>query len=460
MLTLVCLVAHADSAQPVPRRYLPLIETHMANLTSRGLDVYGPQHTGMWMAVIDTRTGRHPTFAQTPKRVYRQIGAPRGSSLYWDQPMIAVACRLSALTGKREYRASAEEYVDSFLATCVDDNGVFIWGNHCYYDAFEDRPFPFSGGYHELRPLVPLWDFLWEQDPRSCERYIRSIVPRHIHDVETGGFNRHDNGRREHAFVESGGVLVETLAWLYSKTNDQELLDLAKRIAKYSFNHRGLNTGLIINNPDGGRWDSKVCTTEVALWANCLLRSSELTSNYEFTQMAADAVSAYLKHGYDPATGNYFGQLDVETGKHVIPEKPGYWPREFSNAWNPDQWPTHDYPMEMAEVCVTLYRETGDELFRQGTVRWVNVIRRSSLSEREVSYAGQYGRCILFLIHAADALKQPELTTEARQLADEAVGRLYENGWFQGYADSHLYEAVDGVGELLLALMEVDIHKR
>ena len=61
----------------------------------------------------------------------------------------------------------------------------------------------------------------------------------------------------------TGGVLVESLASLYIKTKDRGLLDLALRIARYSFRHRGEATGLVINEPDVGRWDSKVCTTEV-----------------------------------------------------------------------------------------------------------------------------------------------------------------------------------------------------
>ena len=40
--------------------------------------------------------------------------------------------------------------------------------------------------------------------------------------------------------------------------------------------------------------------------------------------------------------------------------------------------------------------------------------------------------------------------------ADEAVMRLSENGWFQGSPGSHLYEAVDGVGYLFLALIELE----
>ena len=304
------------------------------------------------MAVIDTRTGRHPERLHTPRRVYREIGAPRGSSLYWDQSMILAARRLTRMTGDKKYERAADAYIRDFLATSVDAEGMFQWGNHCYYDAFEDRVRPFSGGYHELRPHTPAWDLFWEQDSALCEQYIRTMVARHLHDPVNGGFNRHDNGRREHAFLEAGGVLVESLAWLHTKTEDDALVEQALKIAQYSYRHRGESTGLIANNPDGGRWDSLVCTTEVGLWANCLIRAARYTSNDEFTAIARDAVKAYLRFGYDAENGAYFGQIAVKDGRPVVSDALGYWPRKHSDIWNPDQWPTHDYPLELAAALL------------------------------------------------------------------------------------------------------------
>lgn len=442
--------------QPAENSYLPRIETHLRRLTTSGLDVYGPKRTAMWMAVIDTRTGRHPEFEHTPRRVYRKIGAPRGCSLYWDQPMIVTAYRLSRLTGKPEYAAAADRYLRDFLAACVDRSGMFQWGNHCYYDAFEDKAAPFSGGHHELRPHAPAWELFWRHDAAVCERYLRVMAARHLYDPETGAFNRHDDGKRGHAFIESGGVLVESLAWLYAKTRDRDLLDLALRIARYSYGHRGETTGLVVNEPDFGRWDSKVSTTEVAVWANSLLRAAASTGEEEFSRMARDAVAAYLRFGYDERAEKYFGQLSVADGRAVAASRTGYWPRKHAEIWNPDQWPTHDYPLAMADACVTLHRRTGDEVFREGIRRWADIIRRSPPAERASAYAEQYGRCIAFLARAARALDDPRYLTLARQLADEAVARLPENGWFQGSPGSHLYEAVDGVGYLFLALIELE----
>lgn len=197
-----------------------------------------------------------------------------------------------------------------------------------------------------------------------------------------------------------------------------------------------------------------VCTTEVGLWANCLIRAARYTSNDKFTALARDAVRAYLRFGYDEENDAYFGQIAVRNGQPVVPDTRGYWPRKHSDTWNPDQWPTHDYPMKMAEACIELHEITGDPIFRQAVERWGEIARRSSTSDRKSAYAGQYATCIHFLVRAADVLDSPELLHQAHVLADETVERLFENGWFQGYPGSHIYESVDGVGDLMLVLME------
>jgi hypothetical protein len=64
------------------------------------------------------------------------------------------------------------------------------------------------------------------------------------------------------------------------------------------------------------------------------------------------------------------------------------------------------------------------------------------------------------MILAAEALDSPVLIEKARMLADEAIARLCENGWFQGYPGAHVYESVDGVGDLMSALMDLARHSR
>jgi hypothetical protein len=430
--------------------YLPAIESHLTRLLSAAADIDGT----MWPSVLDVRTGRYPAKEHVPRRVYRLIGAPRGSTLYWDQPLVVAACVFSKLTGKHAFAEAADRYVDAFLSKCVSANAMFRWGNHTYYDVFRHQVVDFHGGPHELRPITPAWDIFWRHSPERTAAYIRAMAGRHVYDPVTGAFNRHDDGKKGHAFIEAGGILCESVAWLCGRTNDDELLETALRIAGYSYSHRDPLTGLMPNEPDMGRWDSKVCTSEVGLWAQCLLRARHYTSRHEFSEMARQATRAYLTHAYDVESGKYFGQIRVDGGEAVIPSESGYWPREHSDPWSVDQWPTHDYPMPLAEACLTLHAQTSDAVFLEAVRNWARIILDSRPARTGAwAYAESYGRCIHFLTRAGLQLGDEHFLAWASQLADEAMEQLYEEGMFQGYPDGHVYESVDGVGYLLLALI-------
>src|SRR5690606_31547028 len=97
------------------------------------------------------------------------------------QPMLVAACALSDVTGDARYRDAAEAYVAAYLDRCVaQGDGMILWGNHYYYDAFRDVPVHFASGedpapvvvattdgaWHEARPLSPAWELLWRVSPQ------------------------------------------------------------------------------------------------------------------------------------------------------------------------------------------------------------------------------------------------------------------------------------------------------
>lgn len=449
------------------------IRSHLDKMLAHGLDVYGETHTPMWMASLDVRTGAYPEDDTRPerigKRVYRQIDAPKGCTLYWDQPLVVAAYALSEQTGDEKYRDAADAYITSFLERCVASNGVFLWGNHYFYHAFEDRVVRFGGGpipnaegveegdLHETRPIPPAWELFWRLAPEATERCIRTIGDRHLFDPKTGGFNRHADAKAGCAFLESGGILAETLCWLYGKTGDEGLVEKARRVARFSFGHRGERTGLIENNPTHTRWDKHISTTEAGHWAASVLRCRALTGDETFAHMAEEVVKAYYRYGYDAAAGRYYGRIAVADGKPVPGEKTTpYQPSFYSDVWEP-LFPTHEYPMPLAESSLTLYALTGDASFRLGAERWADVIA-ASLPAREGrgAYAEHYGRCIHFLTRAAAELGRPDYRELAGKVADEAVDRLYAYGMFRGHPGEERYDAVDGVGYLALALLYLE----
>ena len=430
-----------------------LCERHLQRLIAAASETGG----AFWPSALDTRTGRWPDPGYVPPRVYRLIGAPQGSTLYWDQPMLVAAQALSDWTGQPLYAEAADRYLEAFLARCVADTGMFRWGNHAYFDLVRQEVVEFHKGYHELRPFVPAWDLFWRQAPQKTAAYIRTMAARHIWDPASGGFNRHDVGHKGHAFIEAGGILCESLAWLQAKTGDRDLLNTALTIARYSFSRRHPETGLVPNEPDMGRWDSKVCTSEIGLWAQCLLRAARATGADAFLDMARHAMAAYLDHAFDPVSRRYYGQVAIADGTPVNPEQTGYWPRLYTDPWNTDQWPTHDYPMSAAEACLSLARLTDEARFRDAIPRWAAFAMETRPSRTgRPAYADSYGRVLHFLVRASRECDDSRYRADAVQLAQEAVDALWENDLFQGYPDRHLYEAVDGVGVLLIALIDLE----
>ncbi|OGV36709.1 MAG: hypothetical protein A2X48_17080 [Lentisphaerae bacterium GWF2_49_21] len=462
------------------RGYLGLVRSHLDRQLKYGLADFGPSPSPMWMSSLDTRTGKYPENdsrpVHIPRRHYRAIDAPKGCSLYWDQPSCVAAHALSKITGEKSYGAAVDSYVSAFLERCIAKNGIFLWGNHYYWDAFQGKTLKFkgeevpksvdfeieNGDYHEARPIPPAWDLFWKVSPEKTEKEIRAYCLNSFFDLKTGGFNRHSDRKKGCAFIESGGIIAESLAWLYGKTNDKSLLDQANLIINYSFTEKGLETGLLVNNPTVTRWDKFASTTECGLWGGSLLRASACAGRKtEWIEKASSAVSAYLKYGYDESSDKYWGRLRVADGSPIIgkseSDKPNdisekHQPLDYADIWRP-LFPAHDYPMQFAECCLCIYEITGEEIYREACDRWVRQIKESLSDRNHGKYAEHYGRCIHFLLRFGKDSKNSEYLKLAQTLADEAVETLFDNGMFRGHPGEHRYDAVDGVGFLMLALL-------
>ena len=451
------------------RNYTSHIQSHLNWFIENGTVIgYGPDDNAMWMSSLDLYTSRHPESWERPegieKRCYRWIESPDGSNLYWDQPLLVVAHHLGGA-----YATAADGYVRDFLARSVAPNGLFLWGNHYYYHAIEGHVVFFGGGlpgltavdpatqdgaYHETRPLPVAWNLLWRLDEGATIKSIRAQGEWHVVDAETGEHNRHADQKRGHAFLESGAILAETLCWLAKRSGDTSLTTLALKVATFNFKHRNEETGLLSNSPTKDRWDMHMVTSEVGMWANCLMRCYQMTGEKSFAWMARSALGAWLDLAWDASAHNFYGKLMIEKGTPVLGAKTTqYQPADYCDLWEP-LFPAHDYPMPNAEACLLCYQHTGDERFLVGLERWVMVIQNVLPAPR--GYAEHYGRCIHLLCEAADVLGRPKWRDLAGQIADEAVDVLWVGDRFRSHVGEDRCDAVDGLGFLFLALLRLE----
>ena len=399
------------------------IRSHFNHLLAHGSADFGPDPSAMWLASLDTQDDSRKN-SQLDKEDIDQHGriqTPDGVNFYWDQPNLVAACLLSQITGDMRYRDAAHAYVADFLARSLSHCGLLLWGNHYYYHVlrgenvwFDHQQPPeelgahrYSAWQHELRPIYPAWGLMWQLNAEITERCIRAMSEYHIFDPVSGGFNHHADQEKGVDLLECGGILVEALAWLYTQTGDSTLRQQALDIAHYSFATRNPDTDLIPVASTTDQWHRYTCTTEVGLWAGSLIRAADYTHDDTFIEMARTAVSAYLYYGWDAEADSYFGRLNILDGTPQRDDFPEmkitpHQPDTHSNIWN-SVFPSHDYPLALAETCISLFEHTRQSEFEQAIHRWASIIKQHTDDKAPATRrtAGQFGRALHFLLRAS-----------------------------------------------------------
>lgn len=174
-------------------------------------------------------------------------------------------------------------------------------------------------------------------------------------------------------------------------------------------------------------------------------------------------MSSWLQYGYDVNEEKYYGMLHIADGQPIFREAGDdypYKPGNYSDVWEP-LFPTHNYPMTLAESCLTLYELTGKAIYKEACERWVKQIERSLPARNgKGAYAEHYGRVIHFLLSMAVKLEKPEYRDLADKVAKEATDVLFAHGMFRSHPGEYRYDAVDGVGILSLALLWLETREK
>ncbi len=461
-------------------------------LIDKGTDRYGPVETPMFMAILDVHTHespQHPPMldadVRTEGRPDHGRRSPAGSNLWHDMATIRVLYRASKVTGNSKYAAAADAYLKAFMKRAVKANGMFAWGSHIYYNAFEDRPGGDNDGDgpHEILIKHPDWGSLYRIDPAAVRREIDGIWKWHIVDKQSGLHNRHDDGRKGCDFAFSGGSFAIAFAFLYSVTKQPHYLEKAKLVANWHWQHRHPQTGLVADSPStGSRYDALHCFTTVpGPHASQLLRCYELTGDREFRDYAIAYILAYDRYGWDAQARRYHGMLKLD-GTPISESDRGAGYDRWQPTGHIDVWRTvmysYEFPLIAAQSAVYALELTEDEQERtellRAALRWAKVIARESppttgrrwraeiedtlpdVKSTGGTYAENYGRAISFFVGLFHVTADIAYLQQANMLAQEAVDKLYVNGIFRGHPAKNYYQANDGVGFLLHALMQLD----
>lgn len=464
------------------RPYLGYARECLDLLIQDGTDRYGKVRGPMLMNILDVRARTCPEDPEALDQAFRVIRrerrGPAGGNLYADQPTMRAFCLLSRATGDPRYAKFADQSAGYTIKNLVDEKGFFWWGWHRHYDAFRDRMDGHAGNPHEIHVQQALWPELYRVDPKATLREIEAVWQWHVIDKTTGEVNRHGDGQRGCDFAMSGGEVCAAFAFLYGRTKEQAWLDRARLVAGYYWKARHPQSGLVPNRPnagaerfDGGHFDTSI----TGLMCPRLLAATQWSGDPAFRDQAVAYLRAYAKHGFDPKARKFWGSLKLDgtpvPGPRVAGGYAQYEPRGHIDVWQPYA-AGYEHPLPTAMAYAAFALATGDGELREAARRWADFLRAEFPPRRceeatwyaeyarqwapHGTYAGLYGQAITFCLQMHRLTGDAENLQFARRIAREAVSRLYYRGLLRGHPAKPYYEAMDGVGYLVCALVQLD----
>ena len=278
-------------------RALTALKAHADTLINEGTDTYGDIHTPMFCYQLDTKTHKPPHRDVNPMCVsFDASFQSRCSNMDYDNDNFRMLHKLTELTGDKSYSDAADAYMAYFMEHCVSPTtGLFAWGEHIYYNLFTDD-FNYRGhDGHELEPILPAWDLMWEINASAVQREIEAIYEYHIHDPVGYNFDRHAHWMDGHndgmGFIHYGGLCAYSFVFLYSRTGNPECLEWAINLTKSRYDLRdpetGLPPGCIVRDSRGEHTDQPVggAISTAGAW---LIRAYGLHPEPFFLQVASD----------------------------------------------------------------------------------------------------------------------------------------------------------------------------
>ena len=485
LLSLLFIPLHlgVSFAADVNEKYLTDVKTCVDNLIKYGRDTYGTVKSPIFVSILDVNSRSCPQNPLPLEEKWRVIRrgrrSPAGANLLQDQALLKTMFTLSAITGDKTYANEADSCIEYYLKNLVDKKGFIWWGWHRHYDVYRDIMTGHEANWHEIHANIEiLWPQLWRINSEAVKKEINAIWQWQVINKTSGEINRHDDGNRGCDFTLTAGSIIESFAFLYTKTNDPNWLNRAKLVANYYWNLRDAKTNLIPERPNAGkdRFDgSAFVTNTTGPYCHALLKTYELTKENMFKKQAVAYLTAYNKYGFDEKTGKYWGALRMDgthiPGPRVIGGYAEAEPRGHLDLWEPYVL-GYQYPIETAQTYALAYELTKDDDMLVAAKRFADWIARTPTDANETditwyngykkdfgkygTYADKYGRTISFFIDMNVLTGEQKYLRLAEKFADEAVAKLYVNGLFKGHPAKPYYESVDGVGDLLYSLVELD----
>ncbi len=456
---------------PKPKDYLYYVQTFASTLLNKGLDRYGSRRTALWCAVMDARDLSVPRqnvpFVEGIRPGDRAVG---GSNLYHDVATLKAFRVLSDVTGNSRYANAATGYLRDFLTHAQSPvTGLLGWGEHLYYDVYEDRVRveeaygnrQYGGLWHEFLGNTPPWAALWEVDSVRTQKAITGIQYHFFEpEPDTFLFNRHahwDKAQYQTAdkaqpWIKHTGLYTYSYAFLYGKTENETWLRRAKGTGALYWDRRHPQTGLTLSCIGDKRpFAQHASLSSMTMLAYFLHKAGRLVPAEETWRAHALAFLRSISHyAWDPAAQMYYSALTVE-GKPVADETDGK--PLYLKAWVSGYGVSS--VLNAGRIAAYFARQGNDPQFLEMARRAALIASKEPLPDHFV--AENMADAIHLNLDLHELTKEQVYLTNARTYADLAIGKLWRNGLFTRQTDDPYYEAKLGIGDLVAGLLRLHL---
>lgn len=445
-VVLGCLTCRpADGEELKTTRYLGPVIGCLDTLIEDCTDTYGSEHSPMFCSLVDLKTHRIPTKAPPLLREQRKSDrAYPGGNLQHDMFTLLAMYHVSRLTGEDRYAKAADAYLEFFLRRAASiGNGLFPCGEHAYWDFKKES----VGGlpYQEDLAFVPgeFLECLWAINQKATEKHIRQLRM-HFLVGDQWLWNRHalilsdKRPSKPAPFPRHAGFYIYQWAFLFSKTRDPELLELAGRTA------------------DANKGVAKANLSVISLGLSLLRANKELLGDDaipDWDTFGRECLGPIVKASKDePKQGRIL--IFVPSKEEVQPDRTyGFWDKVYEGSGG--------YAFVGAEklalMCLCAHRLTGSEEHLQYAEDVWDRYQTLPRPRDEPITPGKFGGLVALSLDLHDLTGEEKYLNFARKNADWAVDELYSNGLFRAATGKDYYEAANGVGPLLIELIRLYI---
>jgi len=441
--------------------YLAIVQKFADTLLEKGRDRFGPKQTALWASVIHVETYEVPRSAKqvpTVPGVREGDRAVGGCNLYLDTPTLHVFRVLSALRKEPKYEQAVRDYLRDYLANCQSPKtGLLAWGEHLYYDLYEDRVVT-ERTSHELLGSTPPWGLLWQVDPAATARAIAGLRY-HFRAADPAAegwlFNRHAKWAEPaytpgdgQPWIKHSALYAHAFSFLYAKAGDPQWRKYAEGSGELYWNHRNPQTNLTESCIGDRRRTSRYASMAgTALLSYYLLKAHHAdATNQAARDHALAMLKAFGRHAWESEKKRYHERLTVDGAAVRGPEEMN----PFTFAYGGGST-----VLLLGRAAAYAARTEQDAECREIAVRAAAVVSASPIPEALIPESAGYA--IHLYLDLYDLTKDPSYLTEARRTADLAVERLWAGGLFRRIAGDKYYESKLGPGELASALLRLAI---